>query len=262
MKSFKNDIFNHMVPYFKNQDLRDIKSNNLEKFYSDLPDSLSLAMRKHIFGVLHLMMKSALRRKDIAGIPLFPTIIVPAPQTCWIDEATQELILEQIPEAHKRIFIFMIKQGVRPGEARALHWEDVNFKQKTVDIHRTFAGSICRMCTKTKQNRVLPLDDSAFDMLRSGCENSGFVFIACKGGPYIEGTALNRIWNKAVKSAGLQHIKLYEGTRHSFLTQSANKGANSHQLQKFAGHKDSKTTDRYIHINVDALQMVLDKKNS
>lgn len=260
IKSFKNDIFNHLISYFRLKDIRDIRSNDLEDFYSALPENLSLAMRKHIFMVLRLMMKSAIRRKDISIMPLFPVIIVPESQTRWIDEAIQKLIYEKIPGIHKPIFLFMMKQGVRPGEARALHWKDINIKGKTVEIHRTFVGRVCQMWTKTKRIRLLPLDDTVLEMLIPGLGNSGFVFFTSRGEPYIEGTALNRIWNKAVREAGLKHIKLYEGTRHSFLSQAANAGVDAFQLQKFAGHTNSKYTERYIHINIDGLRMVLDKK--
>lgn len=260
IRSFKNDIFNHIVPYFNSQEVRDIRAEDLERFYSNLPERLSLSTRKHIFMVLHLILKDAIKRKDISIIPLFPIIIVPEPQTRWIDEATQDIIYEKIPNIHKPIFIFMMKQGVRPGEARALHWEDINIKQRTVEIHRTFAGRICQAWTKTKRNRLLPLDDSVFDMLRQGCGSSGFVFTTSRGTPYTEATVLNKIWGRAVKSAGLKHVKLYEGTRHSFLSQAANAGVDAFQLQKFAGHTNSKITEKYIHINIEALQMVLDKK--
>ncbi len=258
---FKSDIFIHLIPYFKKYDIRDIRSNDLEDFYSNLPGRLAPATQKHIFMTLRIIMRTAFKRKDISILPDFPSIEVPEPQTRWIDEATQEKIFEKIPDVHKPIFLFMMKQGVRPGEARALHWEDINEKQKTVEIHRTFAGTVCLSRTKTKRIRKLPLDDKVYDdLLRPGLGNSGFVFTTNRGA-YRDGTALNRIWNKAVKDAGLPHIKLYEGTRHSFSTQCANAGVDSFQLQTFAGHTSSLHTQRYVHINMDGLQMVLDKKN-
>jgi len=262
IRAFKTDIFIHMIPFFEFCDIRDIKDEDLENFYSSLSRGLALSTRKHIFATLHIMLKKARKNKDIHIMPIFPKIIVPEPQTRWISEETQDSILQCIPDNHKPIFLFMMQQGVRPGEARALHWEDINWVEKTVEIHRTFAGSICLKRTKTKINRILPISDSAFNMLSSLKATSEFVFITVLGTPYTEGTVLNHIWAGAIKKSGREYVCLYEGTRHSFLSQAANAGVDAFQLQRFAGHTNSKTTERYVHINIDGLKMVLKKKET
>ncbi len=260
IKSFEKDINIHIIPHFKTQDIRDVRDGDLEDFYLKLPKNLSLATQKHIFATLHLIFKSAKKRKDISSIPDFPVIKVPDPQTRWIDENDQSLIYNHIPDHHKPIFLFMMRQGVRPGEARALHWEDIDWENRTVEIHRTFAGHVCQMRTKTKTNRILPLDEDVYNMLLKKRGVKGIIFITKRGAPYFEGVILNHVWGNAIKKAGLNHISLYEGTRHSFLSQAANAGVEAFQLQKFAGHSNSKTTEKYIHINTEGLKMVLDIK--
>ena len=55
-------------------------------------------------------------------------ITIPEKVPNWTDMDTQEKILSKIPRIHWPIMWFIAKEGVRPGEARALQWEDVDFK--------------------------------------------------------------------------------------------------------------------------------------
>lgn len=96
---------------------------------------------------------------NIKEIPDFPKIEKGEDKTVWLEDGIQKRIIEHIPEKHRPIFLFMIRQGVRPSEARALHFEDIDRKNKTITICRNFSGKEYKEWTKTKKIRVLPLDD-------------------------------------------------------------------------------------------------------
>ena len=77
---------------------------------------------------------------------------------------------------------------------------------------------------------------------------------------YYHKNKLNRIWNKVLKELGLQPIKLYEGTRHSFASQAVNREVPLNLIGDFLGHSNYDINKRYAKINVNGLKNVLRSK--
>jgi len=69
--------------------------------------------------------------------------------------------------------------------------------------------------------------------------------------------ALYRVWNRAVAAAGLPHIGLYEGTKHSFATDAIRRGVPERHLQRFLGHASVMSTRRYARLADNAMLEVL-----
>lgn len=250
----------YIIPFFqkKKMDIRDIRAGDIEDFRLSLPKDLELSSQAMILGILHTIFASAKKRKEIKEIPDFPDLKPEETKTIWMGEDEQETILQCIPEKHRPIFLFMMRQGVRPGEARALRFEDIDWKNRTVTICRTFSNNKCQEKTKTRKIRVLPLDDEVYDMLKAFGTIQGFVF-TYDGKPYSERTRLNKVWKAAVDTAGLKHVKMYAGTRHSFASQAVNRGVPLNLIGDFLGHTNTKTTRRYAHLDVSGLKIVLDR---
>lgn len=257
--SKKNYSESRYIPFFGKYDLRDIRTGNIEDFYFSLPANMQPNTKKSIMKDLRVLFRYAKKRHDIKDVPDFPTIEAPEKKILWIDEQTQEKIFKHIPDRHKDIFLFMFRQGVRPGEARALKYEDIDRKAKTVTIQRTFSDNDYKEYTKTKKIRVLPLDDDVYEMLRSRNAITGFVF-AHNGQPYVTNNAIRKAWNKAIKKAGLKHIPMYNGTRHSFASQAVNRGVPLNLIKDFLGHTTQDMTRRYAQIDAEGLRLVIEKK--
>ena len=65
------------------------------------------------------------------------------------------------------------------------------------------------------------------------------------------------VWKCAVEAAGLPHISLYEGTKHSMATDAIRRGVPERHLQVFLGHKNVESTRRYARLADNALLEVL-----
>lgn len=241
------------------KDIREIRSGDIEDFYLSLPKDLALKTQKNIMDTLHKLFNDARRRKDIDKVPDFPMIRPDEPKTGWIDEETQDKIYALIPDQHKPIFLFLLREGCRPGEVRALQVEDIDYENKTVIIQRTFSKGILRKKTKGKTIRILPLDDEVYTMLKKIRKIQGFVFTD-EQEDYYHKNKLNRIWNKALRELGLPTISLYEGTRHSFASQAVNRKVPLNLIGDFLGHSNYEITKRYAKINVNGLKNVLRSK--
>jgi integrase len=125
---------------------------------------------------------------------------LPEPSWNWADKVTQDLIIQKIQNRFTDVpFInFMARHGVKPGEARALQWRDVNLKEGLAVIRRTFSLNQLREFTKMKKVRIIPLHPETIRELKKLPQLNNkeqFVFTK-KGNPYSESWA-RKIWNKA-----------------------------------------------------------------
>ncbi len=69
---------------------------------------------------------------------------------------------------------------------------------------------------------------------------------------------MDRTWKRAsIKALGRKIAPLYEGTRHSFATLALNAGTEQYVVQKFLGHSDPRTTERYAKLADSALVTAL-----
>ena len=66
--------------------------------------------------------------------------------------------------------------------------------------------------------------------------------------PYSE-KKVRDIWYKACEKSGVDRIKLYQGTRHSFASQNVNNGVSLELIEAMMGHVNTATTREYAHLN-------------
>ena len=244
----------HLIPYWKGQDIREIRTIHLHEFIRHLRGKgLS---EKTIYNIM-AELRACLRfhAESIPKLPVFPTISLPEKPIRWLTEAQQDAVFAQIPDVHKAIFTFLRHTGCRPSEARALQRSDVNWDAGIFVISRAMdARGNLKDRTKTKRVKVLPISESIAWTLRPR-EVSPFVF-TFKGLPYGK-RQMERIWNNACRKAGIE-INLYNGLKHSFGCQRLNQGFTLHQIKQIMGHVDTKTTERYAKYAAWSLAQVMD----
>lgn len=248
----------YFVPFFKQKDVREIRTYDIEDFFLQLPRRLSLKSQKNIMDLLRKYFNDLYNRGEIREVPKFPPLKISDPPWRWVDEDTQNMIYEQIPEGDKPIYAFLKEHGVRPGEARALWKEDVDFNRGTVTIRRNFSNEVFRLITKQKRQRIIPINPDVLDILKKLSVLYGFLFLDDKGKPYTK-RKLERIFNRARDKAGIKDLTLYQWGRHSFASQAINRGVSQNIVGAFLGHSDARTTKRYAHTNIEGLKLVFNK---
>lgn len=237
-------------------DLREIRKYHIEELLNDLPSHLSLKTKKNILTLLHKIFNDARESELLTHMPGFPKIDAPEPQIRWIPRDWQEKIIAEITERDRPIFIFIRTWGVRPGEARALMWDCVDFEQEIITIKRTFSGAGCthlRESTKTRRIRYLPFTDELRETFNRVRGISGFVFRNSQGRPYT--ADISRTWNAAREKAACPYnVTLYQGTRHSFATQHPDK---LDLVRQVLGHTRTDMTRRYQGINLEPIKRMV-----
>ncbi len=245
--------FARLMPFFGLVNIREINEGKLEDFVLSLPPELSPKTVSNILGVLHKILSDAHRRRDIREMPRFPRIQQVEPEIKWITREQQEEILSHVKcQATKALFVFLMFTGARPGEARALRWEDINWKEMTVRIHAAMDRETYRPCTKERDVRIIPLHPEVLTVLRQIPRAlTGYVFTL--SGEPLTANVIQKTWTRAAEKAGIK-IGLYQGTKHSLGCKLLNEGVREEVLQAIFGHKDRESTKRYAKLVSDSLK--------
>ena len=165
------------------------------------------------------------------------------------------------------VWRLLLTTGLRPQEALALRWSDLDLKGNWLSVQRVLAGdghgvySIVE-ATKTEGStrRIgLPIDTTAAlkthkkrqeaQQLVAGkkYEDTGLVFTNAVGHP-VDPNWIRRCFKATLKTAKLPDIRLYD-CRHTAFTMLLAAGADIALIASLAGHKDIKmTASTYAHV--------------
>jgi integrase len=132
--------------------------------------------------------------------------------------------------------------GMRPKEAFALEWTDVNLPARRLTVRGTTA--------KTLQTRHVPLSREATDILEAwqeqhGTPRGGLVFPNPSTGKKI--VSINKGWNNIREAAGLRNFRLYD-LRHSFASSLVSAGVDLLVVKELLGHTTYEMTLKYAHL--------------
>lgn len=250
-------IKNYYKPFFMGKDVRDIRTHDIAEFYSGLPSGKELKYLKNIINALENFINTLEHHEYISKKPKFPVITVNKTTPEAIDLESQLRVLQTIPVEDVPIFQFLMFQGIRPGEARALKVKDFIFKDgnETITVARTFSERILRERVKGKKVAPRKLNPMLVPMLKGLCRGKlpeAFVFINPRTGRFYSENATRRIWKKVRVCLSL-NATLYQATRHSFATIMHNDcKVPIIDIQQMLSHTDVRTTLKYTHVNMSS----------
>lgn len=162
------------------------------------------------------------------------------------------------------VFKLLLATGCRIGELTALEWSDIDLKEKTITISKTYSQEI-RMIgeTKTKAGtRKISIDPRTTLMLRQyqnrqrlmflevGAQAPSVVF-ATTVREYLPRHSLQQIIDKRCETLGIPRFTCH-AFRHTHASLLLNAGISYKELQYRLGHSNiSMTLDVYSHLSKD-----------
>lgn len=272
--------FNHI----KNSDIADIKiqkitSIDLQDFINNKKE-LSNSYINKIYQMLNNIFTEAIKRNVILKNPLINVI---KPKSARQDKEVEALTIEEQKafvkqlenEQYKNIFLIALHTGMRIGEILALQPEDIDFKNKFINIDNTLTknklGKIkVGETTKTyNSTRQIPITSILEPILRNSITNyipnKNNLLFCHSNGSVIAHNTINTQFKKICKNADIKVItvKKKKGKdlkgkdiivnlktstvnthmlRHTYATRCIEAGVPAPVLQKLLGHKDISIT--------------------
>jgi integrase len=147
------------------------------------------------------------------------------------------------------IYLTAALTGLRRGELLSLRWRDVDFSNQVVRVRTSYADGALTTPKSGKVRSVPMAPDVAEALANLGQRENwtgddDLVFVG-QSGSYLDGRALRRRYDAALKRAGLRKLRFHD-LRHTFGTRMIGK-ADIRRVQEWMGHADIQTTMKYLH---------------
>ncbi len=251
LRGYRSIIEHHLLPAFGSMPLEDLTTEQIESWIAMVDGAPRT--RNKLLVALHGILKRAqkvygLPRNPAAEIEKFPQtrsgdIEVYSPEEAWA------LVRAAASEQDAAIYLTAAFTGLRRGELLALRWHEVDFAGETIRVRQSYYNGALTTPKSGKVRSVPMAPEVAKALAKLGqrgyaTEDDDLVFLG-EQGAYVDGSALRRRYDAAVKAAGLRPLRFHD-LRHTFGTRMIAK-ADIRRVQEWMGHADVQTTMKYLH---------------
>ncbi len=244
--------------HFEKQNILNLSTDEIRDFLYD--DSVLARTRAHYLTVLnsfynYLINENIINHNPVETIKL-PKLAKKLPEFLTIEEVDKLLNINPVKIYDYRNIAMLetlYATGVRVSELCNIKLSDINYDE-----------CIIKIFGKGKKERIVPINESAYDALTNYINNyrsfllksktSEYVFINNFGNP-ISRVGFFKILKKLCNDAGIQKDVSPHTLRHSFATHLLNNGANLRVIQQLLGHSNITTTQIYSHLSNESLKM-------
>jgi len=172
-------------------------------------------------------------------------------------EAILQKSLEYRPQWHP-LFLICFRAGLRLGEALALEWSDLNWRDGYILVQRSFrAGRVSP--TKNGRPRRVDMTDQLISVLRKlnlkrreealklGMDEP-MPIVFHTNGEHTSQNTIRNIWRRILTKCGLEYRKLHSA-RHTFASLLISRGESLAYVKELMGHSSIQiTVDVYGHL--------------
>ena len=219
-------------------------------------------LQLHVYNLLHKMFQDAIELfRILDNSPVLRSLKpkVPHKEAGYLDPHTARNFLQSI-EGHTYELAFWLNLvlGLRVGELQALRWEDIDLRNSTAVIRRTFARkeNIFRDFPKGKRQRRIPIPGELLERLMEARERADSEFIVrTPGKRFLDYSHYRAQLKKVCRGLGLTKIGSHS-LRHSSSELYMESGASRDDLRMLFGHSSSRITDTYVHDKGSRLEAV------
>jgi integrase len=269
--TYETQIQTHIIPSIGNIKLKDLKTAQLQQFINTKYQSgkgLSPATLRKIYNIVNAALKQAqlndlIIKNPAEGVEL-PRLKQKSIRAFTAEEQNQFLSAARNMDMYPA-FLIALNTGLRMGELLALTWNDIDFKNRTINVDKNIMVVRNREKTAKTNYKIIVQDTPKTDASTRKIPMTEKVMITfieqklkCMPGcdlvfPSRKNTLITprnfeRSFVTAAKKAGIYDCNTHT-MRHTFATRCFEKGIPIKIVSKWLGHsKVSHTLDIYTHI--------------
>jgi len=166
-----------------------------------------------------------------------------------------EAISAELIAPYRALPVFLVGTGMRPEEALALEWRDIDKENGVASIERVHSQGRTKQPKKSdRQRRRVPLRAKVLEALDKHPRRIGtrLVFPAHHEDEYLKlATFSLRYWTPALRAAGIEHRGAY-ACRHTFAAWSIAAGVQLFYLSRIMGTSVTQIDATYGHLVPDS----------
>ncbi len=249
--------YNRIKKDIGNKSFIEIIDNDIASYRDDLLQTMGEPTVRQYISLISVVYGHYIDKKR-GSFPHLknPTIGVKRPnQSKWSDRifrGKEKARLMEQAQLHRKadlmypIILLALATSMRRGELVKIRWEDINFEKKHISI----------MDSKNNEGRRVPLTSAAkeaIDMLDDDYDSE-----TCRIFADISDNNITKCFGEIRDAANIKGLK-FHNLRHIALTDLADAGLTTIELQRFSGHKTLSQLSRYVHANSAGLADKADK---
>lgn len=275
---YEQVVKGRLCPYFKSKKIKliDLRPRDIQDFINYLyKQKLKGSTIVHYTSNMNTALKEAVIAEIIPSNPM--DRIESVKKEVYIPEFYTDNELLDLIEVIKTQDLELpltlgILYGLRREEILGLTWNAIDFKNKSITIRKTVGRGkydgvtqfLIKDIPKNKSSyRTLPMFDFIADLLKEYKEKYklnekifGNTYITdykdficlMDNGELVKPDYVDRTFSRILKENGFRHIRLHD-LRHSCATLLLRNGVPLPEIQKWLGHSNIITTQRYSHLD-------------
>ena len=262
--SAQSALNRHIIPFFGDRPVSDISRNDILQFKTQLAKhqfngrTLSDSRISHIMSNLKAILAEGEQRykgfaspyKNIGRVRRQASPLKPSKPFSLEEVMT---LIRTIRPDFRNYLTVRFFAGMRPSEIDGLHWDDIDFERRQINVHRAWVEGKFVTTKTPKSSRSISMASMVFDALLeqrkvTGAQG-GFVFLSAQGKPIHRRNFLRRVWNPLLMHLGYELRVPYQ-TRHTTASLWLASGESPEWIARQLGHSNTemlfRTYSRYV----------------
>lgn len=272
-------VHNHINPLIGDMKLVELRTENIQKFIQTLinDEKRKFAAKtvNDILAMLHSALQCAVEYEHISKNPCVK-IRLPKSKEKEINvftRAEQERLEKSIinsKDSRTIGVLICLYTGIRIGELCALRWDNIDLKNRRLNIRLSFnrvntydgKSAKTRLVFEepktTKSKRLLPLPEFLCLLLSEHKKkNVGEFVLSMKNGKPVQPRTMQYIYIRLLKAAKIEY-RNFHALRHTFATRVIELGVDIKTVSETLGHSNSIITiNRYAHSLMEQKQRMM-----
>ncbi|PGK52067.1 site-specific integrase [Priestia megaterium] len=263
-------IHKRLIPAWGKKRLMDVTAKDVETYYRALITDEYAPLAPRTVQDIHKVFKALFNEaKKYGYLTASPLDLVRAPSSprkklrYWNEEQSKMFLERAEEEREYIIYVLALGTGMRQAEILGLHWEDVDFKRKSISVRQTLSrnGKVFEEVKSTAGYRGINISTSVMKALHNWkayqeneknlggeeYQENDLVVTTTVGTPF-HSSNVSRSWRRLLEKVDVPRIRFHD-MRHTHATLLLKQGIHPKIVSERLGHANVRVTlDTYSHV--------------